>query len=50
MQRRQKQKIVIGGMIVLGLTMIVIGGIAGLVPPILTGVGFLLLAWGKMDS
>jgi len=45
MQRQQKRKIVAGGMLVLGLAMIVIGAIGQMPPPILTGVGFLLLAW-----
>lgn len=47
MQGKQKRKIVVGGMLVLGIAMIVIGAMAGIAPPILTGVGFLLLAWGQ---
>ena len=47
MQGKQKRKIVVGGMVVLGIAMIVIGAMAGIAPPILTGVGFLLLAWGQ---
>lgn len=42
----KKKRVVVGGLVVLGLAMIVIGGVGGLVPPVLTGIGFLLLAWG----
>ncbi|MEO1009259.1 MAG: hypothetical protein AAFX79_11895 [Planctomycetota bacterium] len=41
----KKRLIVSLGLAVLGVAMIAIGGIAVLVPPILTGIGFLLLAW-----
>ncbi len=43
----KKQVVVSVGLVVLGVAMLVIGGVAGLVPPALTGVGFLLLAWGQ---
>jgi len=43
---KRKRTIVMSGMAILGIAMIVIGALAGMAPPILTGVGFLLLAWG----
>lgn len=43
---KRKATIVSLGLAVLGVAMIVIGAMGGMVPPILTGVGFLLLAWG----
>ncbi|MFG0327247.1 MAG: hypothetical protein ACF8SC_08305 [Phycisphaerales bacterium JB037] len=42
----RKKPIVLGSLAILGIAMIVIGAIGWLVPPILTGVGFLVLAWG----
>lgn len=42
---KQKAMIVSVGLLVLGVAMLVIGTAAKLVPPALTGVGFLLLAW-----
>lgn len=42
----RKKPLVLGALAILGIAMIVIGAIGGLVPPILTGVGFLVLAWG----
>lgn len=43
---KSKSTIVCLGLAILGVAMIVIGAMGGIVPPILTGVGFLLLAWG----
>lgn len=42
---KQKKMIVVWGLVLLGVAMIVIGAMGPLVPPVLTGVGFLLLAW-----
>lgn len=42
---KQKKAVVVGGLVVLAIAMVVIGAVAGLVPPILTGVGFALIAW-----
>lgn len=46
----QKQRIVTVGLIVLGATMIGLGllGPRVIVPPIVTGVGFFLIAWGGL--
>lgn len=44
-----KKNIVSGGLVLLGGVMIVLGFVAGpkiMPPPIVTGVGFWLLAWG----
>ena len=43
---KSKATIVSLSLAVLGIAMIVIGAMGSIVPPILTGVGFLLLAWG----
>ena len=40
-----RRRVLVWGMFILGVGMIVIGAFGGLVPPALTGVGFLLLAW-----
>jgi hypothetical protein len=42
---KKKRGVVVWGLVALGVAMIVIGGVGGLVPPALTGVGFLLIAW-----
>lgn len=42
---RQKQMVVVVGLGLLGIAMIVIGAVGLLMPPALTGFGFLLLAW-----
>jgi len=44
--RDPRRAVVVGGLGLLGLAMLVLGAVAGLAPPILTGVGFLLIAWG----
>lgn len=44
--KAEKRKIVVGGLSVLGVAMLVAGAVGGILPPILTGIGFLLLAWG----
>ena len=45
--KKYQKTIVVGGLIVLGVAMLVIGGVARLVPPAITGVGFLLIAWAE---
>ncbi|MEM6490307.1 MAG: hypothetical protein AAF684_00145 [Pseudomonadota bacterium] len=40
-----RTKIIAIGLAVIGLAMIVIGAMAGILPPPLTGIGFLLIAW-----
>lgn len=45
----KKRMIIVSGLVILGIAMLVIGVMAKLVPPALTGVGFLLLAWGQSD-
>lgn len=42
---KHKSKIITFGLGVLGIAMILIGSQSGMLPPTLTGVGFLLLAW-----
>jgi len=42
---KHKNKIVTGGLAVLGIVMIVLGLQSGILPPTLTGIGFLLMAW-----
>ena len=42
---RQRTRIVQWLLIILGLVMIVIGALGPIAPPIITGVGFLLIAW-----
>lgn len=42
---KQKRSIVVVGLVLLGIAMIVVGAMGPMLPPILTGVGFLLLAW-----
>lgn len=46
----KKKAIVAGGLILLGIAMIVLGAKGPILPPILTGVGFLLLAWGQIGK
>jgi len=41
-----KKRAVVIGLSVLGIAMIAIGAVAMMLPPALTGLGFLLLAWG----
>lgn len=41
-----KRRVLTVGMLVLGIAMLVIGGYAEMAPPAITGVGFVLLAWG----
>lgn len=43
--KKHKARVLVLGMLVLGIAMLTIGIMAHLVPPALTGVGFLLLAW-----
>jgi NhaP-type Na+/H+ or K+/H+ antiporter len=45
--KKYQKTIVVVGLIVLGVAMLVIGGIARLVPPAITGAGFLLIAWAE---
>ena len=40
-----RTKIIAIGLAVIGVAMIAIGAIAGILPPPLTGIGFLLIAW-----
>lgn len=40
-----KNKIIAAGLAILGVAMIYLGLNAGILPPTLTGVGFLLLTW-----
>ena len=42
---KHKNKIIAVGLGVLGVTMIYLGQTAGILPPTLTGIGFLLIAW-----
>jgi uncharacterized membrane protein YbaN (DUF454 family) len=42
---KHKSKVIATGLIILGISMIYLGQTAGILPPTLTGVGFLLLAW-----
>ncbi len=45
MHTRQRTQIVQWLLIILGLAMIVIGALGPIAPPIITGVGFLAIAW-----
>lgn len=45
MKQEQKNKIAAAILAVLGLAIGIIGISAGLAPPVITGVGFLVLAW-----
>lgn len=45
MTPERKRPIVVGGLVVLGIAMIVAGPVRMLLPPVLPGVGFLLLTW-----
>ena len=47
MNRTRKKTVLVAVMIVLGLAMIVVGAVGGMAPPILTGVGFLVIAWAN---
>ncbi len=40
-----RRRVLTWGMVALGVAMIVVGAIGGLLPPVLTGIGFLLVAW-----
>lgn len=42
---KTKALIVAVAMLLLGIAMIVIGAMGSLLPPVLTGVGFVVLAW-----
>ena len=42
---KHKNKIIAAGLTILGVAMIYLGQTAGILPPTLTGVGFLLIAW-----
>jgi len=44
--KEKKQRVVVVGLIVLGVAMLAIGAVGALIPPAITGLGFLLLAWG----
>lgn len=50
MQKQQKYNIAAGLLAVLGLAIGTIGLIGGLVPPIITGIGFLVLGWALYGS
>ena len=41
-----KRRVLAVGLLVLGVAMLVIGGAMMMAPPAITGVGFVLLAWG----
>lgn len=45
MDGKTKRMLVFWGLVLLAIAMIVIGAMGAMVPPILTGVGFLLIAW-----
>jgi len=45
MAQSKKQRIAAVCLAVLGVAMLVIGGVAMLAPPAITGVGFLVVAW-----
>lgn len=45
MHTKQRTQIVQWLLIMLGLAMIVIGAMGPIAPPIITGVGFFLIAW-----
>ena len=42
---KHKQKIIISGLGVIGILLILLGLAGGALPPLLSGVGFLLLTW-----
>lgn len=47
--KENKKNIVAIGLVLLGIIMLVLGFVAGpkiMLPPIITGLGFFLLAWG----
>ncbi len=45
MDTKLKNRIAVVGLLILGVTMIVIGAMGSIAPPIITGVGFALIAW-----
>jgi len=45
---QQKEKIITYGLGAIGVLMILLGVMKGMPPPMLTGVGFLLLTWGRL--
>lgn len=45
MNNEKKSKITAYGLTLLGLAMVIIGATGAIAPPIITGVGFFLLAW-----
>ena len=45
MHTKQTNAIAIWGLVLLGIAMIVIGAMGPIAPPIITGVGFFLIAW-----
>lgn len=47
---KHKAMVIAIGLGVLGVAMIVIGAMGMILPPALTGVGFLLLAWGSVGT
>lgn len=50
MKKQQKNNIAAGLLAVLGVAIGVIGAIGGIAPPIITGIGFLVLAWALYGS
>ncbi len=45
MHTKQKTALAVWGLVVLGIAMIAIGALGAIAPPIITGVGFFLIAW-----
>ena len=46
----KRTKITALGMVLMGVTMIVIGALGPIAPPIITGLGFFLFAWWLMGN
>lgn len=45
MRSRKAPSIAVWGLVLLGIVMIVIGAMGPIAPPIITGVGFFIIAW-----
>ena len=45
MHAKSKNAIALWGLVLLGIAMIVIGAMGMMAPPVITGVGFILIAW-----
>jgi len=45
MNAKQRTQLVLWALVFLGIAMIVIGAMGPIAPPIITGVGFILIAW-----